>query len=140
MSLEAYQKTQTAAETPSDTEYRLFSQVTRSLIDARDKKATGIELVQALDWNRRLWSTLSTDCGAAGNKLPESLRAAIISLSIWVSRYSSEVARRKADIDALIDVNRSIMEGLAMQREHLRKAATPPTAPQSPPPATSTAG
>ena len=42
------------------------------------------------------------------------LRAQIISLGLWVSRHASEVARGDADIDALIDVNRSIMEGLAM--------------------------
>ncbi|GAB4141631.1 MAG: flagellar biosynthesis regulator FlaF [Sphingomonadales bacterium] len=118
MSLEAYRKAQTVSESPRQTEYRLFAQVTRALITARDEAQTGAALINTLDWNRRLWSTLSTDCGAQGNGLPKPLRAQIISLALWVSRYSSEVARGKADIDALIDVNSAIMEGLAMQQQN----------------------
>lgn len=122
MSLEAYRKAQTVSESPRQTEYRVFAQVTRALIEARDEAQTGGPLINTLDWNRRLWSTLSTDCGADGNNLPKPLRAQIISLGLWVSRYSSEVARGKADIDALIDVNTAIMEGLAMQQQNAAKA------------------
>jgi flagellar biosynthesis activator protein FlaF len=112
MGLEAYRRVQRVAESPRAAEYRLFGQVTAALIRARDEQLSGAALVDALDWNRRLWSTLSSDCSTPGNGMPESLRAQIISLSIWVSRYSSDVAVRSASIDALIDVNRAIMEGL----------------------------
>jgi flagellar protein FlaF len=117
MGLEAYQKTQKVAASPRDTEYRIFAQVTTALINAKDPNTTLTQLIDALDWNRRLWSTLATDCGLPGNGLPKELRAQIISLSLWVSRHSSEVARRKADIDDLIDINKMIMEGLAMRPE-----------------------
>ncbi|MEX6726058.1 flagellar biosynthesis regulator FlaF [Parapedomonas caeni] len=117
MSLQAYRRVQQVAESPRQTEYRLFAQVTGALIKARDTQATGAPLVEALDWNRRMWSALSTDCGLPGNQLPQALRAQIISLALWVGRYSSEVARNKSDIDALIDVNKAIMEGLAMQAQ-----------------------
>lgn len=113
MGLEAYQRVQKHAESPRETEYRLFGQVTGALIKARDQGLRGAPLVDALDWNRRLWSTLATDCGLPGNALSRELRAQIISLSLWVSRYSSDVATGRADLDALIDVNRAIMEGLA---------------------------
>jgi len=115
MSLKAYQQAQHAAEPPRETEYRLFAQVTRALIEAGERESRDARLFDALDWNRRLWSTLSSDCGASGNQLPKDLRAQIISIGLWVSRYSSDVARGKADIDALIDINRTIMEGLAAQ-------------------------
>lgn len=128
MSLEAYRKTQTVSESAQQTEYRVFSQVTRALIEARDNKAKGPGLIKALDWNRRLWSTLSTDCGLPGNQLPKALRAQIISIGLWVSRYSTDVARGRADIDALIDVNSSIMEGLALQQQNV----APPTSPAAP--------
>ena len=88
--------------------------MTAALAEAKRIEARGAALVEALDWNRRLWSTLAADCGAPGNALPRELRAQIISVGLWVSRYATEVARGQADIDALIDVNRSIMEGLAM--------------------------
>lgn len=115
MSLEAYRRAQKTAESPRETEYRLFARVTTALIDAQTKGVGGSDLVDALDWNRRLWSTLATDCSLPGNQMPQQLRAQIISLSLWVSKYTSDVARGAADIDALIDVNKAIMEGLAMQ-------------------------
>ena len=41
------------------------------------------------------------------------MRAGIISLAIFVERYSVQVIREGADIDPLIDINRMIMQGLA---------------------------
>jgi flagellar protein FlaF len=41
------------------------------------------------------------------------VRAQIISLSLWVNRHSSLVMRGEDDFDALIDVNRMIMQGLS---------------------------
>jgi flagellar protein FlaF len=114
MSLKAYQRAAERAESPRETEYRLFGEVTRSLIEAAastDFKAR----VVALDWNRRLWSTLSCDCALDTNGLPPAVRAQIISLSLWVNRHTSKVIRRQEDIQPLIDVNRSIMEGLRVQ-------------------------
>ncbi|MEO0413031.1 MAG: flagellar biosynthesis regulator FlaF [Pseudomonadota bacterium] len=123
MSLDAYRKTQNQSETPQQIEYRLFANVTRSLIELRDmENPTPRQKMDALDWNRRLWSTLSSDCGAPGNNLPKDLRAQIISLSLWVSRFTSEVARGGATLDALIDVNTAIMEGLEMQARNARQA------------------
>ncbi|MDA5193205.1 flagellar biosynthesis regulator FlaF [Govanella unica] len=113
MSLTAYQKAQSATETPRDVEYRLFAQVTSALTRAKEHGTRDGEYVKALDWNRRMWSTFTSDCSAEGNQLPKDLRARIISIGMWVSRYTSDVIRNGADIDALIDVNRAIMEGLA---------------------------
>lgn len=115
MGLEAYRRAQKVTESPRETEYRLFSQITGALIKAKDSKAAGAALVDVLDWNRRLWSTLASDCASPGNALPQELRAQIISLGLWVSRYSSDVAIGRGDIDDLIEVNRAIMEGLAMR-------------------------
>ncbi len=112
MSLKTYQNTQKSAEHSRDTEYRLFAEVTRELISARDNGEKDQAFFKALDWNRRMWTVLSSDCGSEGNHLPKDVRAGIISLSIWVSKYTSQVARGQEDLDALIDVNRTIMEGL----------------------------
>jgi flagellar protein FlaF len=121
MSLEAYSRARNVSENPRDTEYRLFAQVTRSLIEAEERGARDKAFFEALDWNRRLWSTLSADCGAKGNRLPKELRAQIISLALWVSRHSSQVALGREDIEPLIDVNRTIMEGLAHRQEANRQ-------------------
>ncbi|MCJ9430314.1 flagellar biosynthesis regulator FlaF [Kordiimonas marina] len=123
MSYQAYQKAQQTSETPSQVEYRLFAQVTNALIAVRDRGIRDSVMVDALDWNRRLWSTLSTDCGTEGNSLPDQLRAGIISLSIWVSKHSSAVMRGTESVDDLININKTIMEGLAAQAKLQREAA-----------------
>src|ERR1700753_4087090 len=112
MTLKAYQSVQRAVEDPRATEYRLFGQVTGALLDAKSKNAQGAPLVEAIDWNRRLWRTLAADCLDDGNQLPKPLRANIVSLSLFVNRYSKQVTREGASVDPLIEINRSIMLGL----------------------------
>lgn len=116
MSLKAYQKAQRTAEDPRGTEYRLFAQVTHALIEAGSKgRADLTGLMDAIDWNRRMWSALATDCASPDNQLAPAIRAQIISLSLWVSRYSSEAIQQGASLEPLIDVNKSIMAGLAQR-------------------------
>ena len=59
MSLKAYKNAQTATEDPRVTEYRLFGQVTGALLDAQKNGVSGTPLVEAIDWNRRMWRTLA---------------------------------------------------------------------------------
>ncbi len=112
MSLKAYQQAQVKTEDPRATEYRLFGQVTGALIEAKDRKVTGGPLAETLDWNRTLWRTLAADCMDDRNLLSSDVRAKIVSLSLWVTRYSKQVTRSGAPIDPLIQVNRTIMQGL----------------------------
>src|SRR3954470_21519988 len=112
MTLQAYQNVQRAVENPRTTEYRLFGQVTGALLDAKQAGAVGAPLVEAIDWNRRLWRTLAADCMDDRNSLTEDVRAKIISLSLWVAKYSRSVTREKASLDPLIEINRTIMQGL----------------------------
>ncbi len=124
MSLRAYQKAQQRVETPREIEYRLFGQVTRALMDIQDLPRHEIaRRMDALDWNRRVWSFMAADCASSDNALPENLRASIISLSLWVSRYSSDVMQKGEDVEPLIDINRTIMQGLASQIERQSEAA-----------------
>ena len=112
MSLGAYQKAQKITESPRETEYRLFGQVTHALMGIRGRERQDKRVIDALDWNRRMWGVLSMDCGSEGNGLAIPLRAQIISLSLWVSKHSSEVRRGTADVEPLIEINTTIMEGL----------------------------
>lgn len=112
--LQAYKQAATRTETPREMEYRLFGQVTRALMHAATVEPTETAVrIDALDWNRRLWSTLATDCSDPGNAMAMPLRAQIISISIFVSKHSSAVMRGDEDFQTLIDINRSIMQGLA---------------------------
>ena len=114
MSIQAYQTAAQKTESPRQTEYRAFAVATRGLIDAAALPATEIgRRGEALARNRRLWSILAADCAAEGNVLPQTLRAQIISLSMFVDRHSSAVMRQGASLDVLIEINRTIMQGLA---------------------------
>jgi flagellar protein FlaF len=114
MSIKAYQRAATQAEEPRDLEYRAFGQVTAGLVRVKEEAPAPVAvLVEAIDANRRLWNLLSADCATPENKLPITLRGQIISLAMWVARYSSEVLRDGADIEPLIDINRTMMEGLS---------------------------
>ena len=111
MSLQAYKNTQNATENPRLTEYRLMASVTNALIEADGK--TGPDFYQAVDWNRRVWLNFQVDLAAENNALSDELKAKLISVAIWVDKHSTMVLRGEERIAPLIDINRTIMEGLA---------------------------
>lgn len=114
MSLQAYKTAAARAESPREMEYRLFGQVTRALVHASTVDRTDIQTrIDALDWNRRLWSALATDCSDPDNALANPLRAQIISISLFVNRHSSEIMRGGEDFEPLIDINKMVMQGLS---------------------------
>ena len=114
MSLQAYQQAASRAESPRDSEYRLFAQVTLALMEAAKADPSDIPArIDALDWNRSVWNVLLSDCSSPDNQLPPPLRASIISLAIWVGRHTSKVIRGQDHVEPLIDINRMIMQGLA---------------------------
>ena len=119
MSLDAYRRVRSIAETPRAQEYRLMSQITGEMIKARDTGLAGAALMPTLHRNREVWSTFSALCGAPGNQLPAELRASIISIALWVERYTSDVVAGRDTIEELIEVNRSIIEGLASENLHV---------------------
>lgn len=112
MSIRAYQRAATQAESPRETEYRAFGVATAALLRIKEQNLVGGALAEALDVNRRLWTMLSADCSMPENQLPLAVRAQIISLAMWVARYSSQLLREGGEVDPLIDVNRTMMEGL----------------------------
>lgn len=112
MSLNAYQRVRSLVETPRAAEHRLMTQITGEMMMARDADLRGGPLMQILHRNREAWNVLSADCAAPGNGLPDALRAGIVSIALWVDRFTSDVMAGREAIDHLIDVNRSIIDGL----------------------------
>jgi flagellar biosynthesis activator protein FlaF len=120
MSIDAYRRVRSIAESPRGQEYRLMSEITGEMISARDSGLSGPALLSALHRNREAWTIFSATCAAPGNKLPDGLRASIVSLALWVDRFTTEVVTGRDTIDELISVNRSIIDGLA--NENLQAA------------------
>lgn len=118
MSLQAYKTAAARAESPREMEYRLFGQVTRALVHASMVDRSDVQTrIDALDWNRRLWSALATDCSDPDNALNKPLRAQIISISLFVNRHSSAIMQEGEDFEPLIDINKMVMQGLAGAQE-----------------------
>lgn len=116
MSYQAYKTASARTENPRSTEYRLMGEVTRSLMAAKDCGPGEVrKRAEALDWNRRVWAAFAADCSREENGLPDNLRASIISLAIFIARETRDAMRGGGDIDTLIELNRTIMQGLAPQ-------------------------
>lgn len=113
MSLNAYQRARTVTETPRHTEHRLITEITGEMIQAQAEGRASAALMPELHRNRELWTTLSAACGTFGNRLPDGLRARLISIAIWVDRFTSEVVAGRESIEDLIVVNRAIIDGLS---------------------------
>ncbi len=130
---QAYGRAQNTTESPRSTEYRLLAQVCGALTRARDGKRGTSEFVDALLWNKKVWDAFIIDLSSEGNQLPKELRAQIIGLGLWVGRETIQVLDGTGDIDALINVNRTIMEGLAPQPSAAGARPAPAPAPGAKP-------
>jgi len=113
MSLDAYQRARTMVESPRSTEHRLMSQITGDMMVARDAGVNGAALMPILHRNREVWRAFANACGTTGNQLPDALRAGIVSLGLWVDRFTSDVVAGRESIEELIGVNRSVIDGLS---------------------------
>ncbi|MBH0111917.1 flagellar biosynthesis regulator FlaF [Novosphingobium sp. YJ-S2-02] len=128
MSINAYRRAQQVAATPRGNEYRLMSQITGEMIAARDADLRGGALMATLHRNRVVWNTFANLCAANGNQLPDDLRGRIISIGLWVDKYTSQVMAGRGDIEDLIVVNRAIIEGLSNENGAAQAETLQPTA------------
>lgn len=124
MSVSAYKRTMREAETPRAIERQIFSRITAALAvyaatyDTAEDRETRLSIMSgglqvALAENTRLWSVLKADLARPENALPEALRAQLISLALFVERQTKGVLRGEATVTGLVNINRSIIEGLA---------------------------
>jgi flagellar biosynthesis activator protein FlaF len=116
MTAEHYRQAQISTGEPRQREYQLFAEITRDLLAASDLGSLDERqnLIRVLSRNRRLWQVLALDCSDNNNELPDETRAGIISLAMWVERHSRAIINEQGDIEALVNVNTTIMEGLAI--------------------------
>ncbi|MEM6747956.1 MAG: flagellar biosynthesis regulator FlaF [Pseudomonadota bacterium] len=111
----AYKKTITETEEPRELERKVFLQINGELERAAKAKNFPLsgEALDALSRNQKLWGELMFDCAYKDNPLPAQLKAGIISLAIFVDRHTPLVISGEKAIEPLLDINRSIIRGLA---------------------------
>jgi flagellar protein FlaF len=112
-----YRAVQLQTQSARSIEAKLFAEITAELVRARRAGAPAFrELTAALHRNRTLWDALLADLALEGNTLPAPLKAQLIQLGHFVSRFTARVLKQEDDVQALIDVNNAILEGLREAR------------------------
>ncbi|WBU64303.1 flagellar biosynthesis regulator FlaF [Paracoccus aerodenitrificans] len=105
-------------ETHRDAEARLLSRINNNLLCSMKHIADDYSaFVKALHENDQFWRQIATDLADDGNRLPEELRATLISLAGFVVGHSASVRRGSASIQPLVDLNKSIIRGLTRNGE-----------------------
>jgi len=113
-----YQTSQNALESPRQLEYRLFSSVTRALMDVRPLMGTGnpadvAKIASAIGWNREVWNHLMPEVLDETNQLSKDVKISLINICIFVNRHTDKITQGEStDVEALIQINRNIMDGL----------------------------
>ena len=97
---------------PREIEYRVFAEATAGLEAVGMPNAALADRIQALHGNRELWTALACDLANDDNTLPDTLRAGLISLAIWVQGETSRVLRNECQPRDLVETNRAVMLGL----------------------------
>ncbi|HEX6956549.1 MAG TPA: flagellar biosynthesis regulator FlaF [Ferrovibrio sp.] len=113
-----YLAAQNTLETPRQLEYRLFSSVTRALMDLRPiinstEPLDVAKIANAINWNRDVWNHLMPEVLDEKNPLNRETKLALINICIFVNRHTDKITQGETrDIESLIQINRNIMDGL----------------------------
>ncbi len=111
---QAYQKTCKSTPGGNSTLAQALTKAARLLDRADPAAADGNEYVDALMFNRTLWTIIQADVTDDNNALPDDIKANILSLSLFVDRKTYEAAANPSrdGLVAMININRNMAEGL----------------------------
>lgn len=127
MSISAYKRTIRDTEQPRQIERRILARLTGQLeanIDNFDTTEDKIERLGLLSSglrdilldNNKVWMMMKHDLARVDNTMPDELKAGLISLALWVERQTNLVMGGRGKIAPLVNINRSIVDGLSGKR------------------------
>ena len=94
-------------------EYQVMNRVVGALEGARGMAPTDPRFCAALDLVVTVWSVFIDDLSKPDNRLPDELRARLLSVGLWVMRRAGDLRFSAApDLAGLIEVNANIRDGL----------------------------
>jgi flagellar biosynthesis activator protein FlaF len=80
---------------------------------ARPKGIRSMEAAEAMNYVSELWRILIEDLAKPENNLPESLRAELISIGLWITQEIRHMRLGKSEnFDGLIEICTIIRDGL----------------------------
>lgn len=107
------------AERIRENERRAFDTAITKLKLAQQAGRGTRESVEAMLFVNRLWTILLEDLADQGNGLPDSLKASLISIGIWMLRRAEDIRQgRLDDFSTMIEVSETIRKGLG-RAEHV---------------------
>lgn len=107
------------AERIRENERRAFDTAITKLKLAQQAGRGTRESVEAMLFVNRLWTILLEDLANQGNGLPDSLKASLISIGIWMLRRAEDIRQgRLDDFSTMIEVSETIRKGLG-RAEHV---------------------
>lgn len=123
MSVAAYKRTISHTEAPRQIERRILARVTSELeeqfqtFDTSESRLERLQLLadglrHTLWMNQEIWMAFKMDLVESENGLTPDLRASLLSLAAWVEKHTQSVLSGGKNIKPLIDINRSIIDGL----------------------------
>jgi len=106
-----------AIKTPRDIEYDVMARITGRIQSNLPKAGERVSaaLTEALNENRRLWSSFAIDLAQSTNGLPADLRARLFYLAEFTMKHTSQVILGHAAAGVLVDINMAVMRGLRGQ-------------------------
>ncbi len=112
--VQAYAQTQKSALSSREIEAMAFTKAALLLENAKNNLEDYDSYASALKFNQLLWTIIQADVVDKENKLPDLLKANILSLSIFVDKQTIQaLADSKAEhLETLININKNLAEGL----------------------------
>jgi len=115
--MKAYQKTAQTGTSQRQLEATLLMKSATRLKMVQDNwEKDQSDLDAALGYNRTLWTVLSTAATETDSPLPPDLKRNIALIAIFIFNRSLDliIDPKASDLDALIDINRTIAQGLSI--------------------------
>ena len=94
-------------------EYAVLGRLSHALRKAADQRETNFPaFADAVARNLSFWSIVATDVSSPENRLPSELRQRLFWLSEFVRVESGRALRGTAEVEPLVEINMSLMQGL----------------------------
>lgn len=111
----AYGRAAQTGQSPRELEAQLLMRSAQRLQILKDSWAEGDrDLMDALTYNRRIWTVLATAATEPDNPLPDTIKANIAQLAAFIFQrtIAIQIEPAPAKLASLIQINRNIAAGL----------------------------
>lgn len=115
--LDVYRNVERATLSQRDLEASVLTKAAMQLKEIRDKwtrEDNDSQLVEALNYNQRVWTFFQAELSMEDNPLPSEIKSNLLALSLFVDRRTFDALAYPAPekLDVLINVNLNIAAGL----------------------------